>query len=38
LSPSFEHDVALNDFFRSRAMREKAETVPIGYARNLAAP
>ncbi|MGV9362055.1 tyrosine-type recombinase/integrase [Amycolatopsis sp. NPDC003731] len=37
ISPTFEYDVTLNDFFRSPGMRAKAETTQVGYARDLAA-
>jgi site-specific recombinase XerD len=37
LSPSFEYDVVLNDFFQSVGMVAAAANTQLGYARNLAA-
>lgn len=37
LSPSYEYDVALNDFFQSVKMVASAKTTQSGYARDLAA-
>ncbi len=37
LSPFYEYDVALNDFFQSAMMVASAKTTQSGYARDLAA-
>ena len=36
LSPSFDYDPDLNDFFRSAAMSTMASTTQVGYARDIA--